>query len=88
MAYFCFKLYRMYDPLTMPLYLPALNPMTFFAVITIVLITVTIINACLCVHNFHRGLKPHINRKRNKEEEKTTELSSNLTQVPSRMMID
>ncbi|CAG8004096.1 unnamed protein product [Penicillium salamii] len=88
MAYFCFKLFRMYDPETKPLYLPALNPMTFFAVITLVLITVTIINACLCVHNFHRGLKPHINKKRNKEEEKNTELNSNLTQVPSRMMID
>lgn len=88
MAYFCFKLYRMYAPETKPLYLMALNPMTFFAIITLVLITITIINACLCVNNFHRGLKPHINKKRNKEEEKTTELSSNLTQVPSRMMID
>ncbi|KAJ5821498.1 uncharacterized protein N7525_010782, partial [Penicillium rubens] len=88
MAYFCFKLFRMYSPLTYFKYLPARPSMTFFAVITIILIVITIINACLCVHNFNRGLKPHINKKRNKEAEKTTELSSNLTQVPSRMMID
>ncbi|CAG7999995.1 unnamed protein product [Penicillium nalgiovense] len=88
MAYFCFKLFRMYSPLTYFKYLPARPSMTFFAIITIILIVITIINACLCVHNFNRGLKPHINKKRNKEAEKTTELSSNLTQVPSRMMID
>ena len=62
--------------------------MTFFAVITITLIIVTIIYAFMCVHNFNRGLKPHINKKKNKEAEKLTELSSNLTQIPSRMMID
>ncbi|CAG7934728.1 unnamed protein product [Penicillium nalgiovense] len=88
MAYFCFKLFRMYSPLTYFKYLPARPSMTFFAIITIILIVITIINACLCVHNFNHGLKPHINKKRNKEAEKTTELSSNLAQVPSRMMID
>ncbi|KAJ6080353.1 hypothetical protein N7467_010106 [Penicillium canescens] len=88
MGYFIFKLFRMYDPLTSPQYLPARPSMTFFAIITLVLIVITIINACLCTNNFNRGLKPHINKKKNKSEEKTTELSSNLTQVPSRMMID
>ncbi|KAJ5170197.1 uncharacterized protein N7500_002980, partial [Penicillium coprophilum] len=88
MAYFCFKLFRMWSPETYFKYLPARPSMTFFAIITIILIVITIINACLCTHNFNRGLKPHINKKKNKEAEKTTELSSNLTQVPSRMMID
>ncbi|OQE11456.1 hypothetical protein PENVUL_c002G06251 [Penicillium vulpinum] len=88
MAYFCFKLIRMYSPTTYFKYLPARPSMTFFAIITLILIVITIINACLCVHNFNRGLKPHINKKKTKEAEKTTELSSNLSQVPSRMMID
>ncbi|KAJ6129908.1 hypothetical protein N7512_002688 [Penicillium capsulatum] len=89
MAYFCFKLFRMYAPATRQKYLPAQASMTFFAIITIVLIVITIINACMCAHNFNRGLKPHINRKKNRSEEKTTELSSNIgAQVPSRMMID
>ncbi|EKV11270.1 UPF0658 Golgi apparatus membrane protein C23H3.04 [Penicillium digitatum] len=88
MAYFFFKLYRMWSPLTYFKYLPARPSMTFFAVITITLIIVTIIYAFMCVHNFNRGLKPHINKKKNKEAEKLTELSSNLTQIPSRMMID
>ncbi|KAJ6119300.1 hypothetical protein N7523_003580 [Penicillium sp. IBT 18751x] len=89
MAYFCFKLYRMYDPLTSPFYLPARPSMTFFAIITLVLIVITIVNACMCANNFNCGLKPHINKKRGPSEEKTTELSSNIAgQVPSRMMID
>lgn len=89
MAYFCFKLYRMYSPITFRQYLPARPSMTFFAIITIVLIVITIINACMCVYNFNRGLKPHINKKKVRPEEKTTELSSNVAgQVPSRMMID
>ncbi|KAL5356371.1 hypothetical protein BJX96DRAFT_105372 [Aspergillus floccosus] len=90
MAYFIFKLVRIYDPRTYVEYLPAQKSLTFFAVITLVLIVMTIINACMCMHNFHKGLKPHVNKKKaDKEAEKTTELSSNITgQVPSRMMID
>lgn len=90
MAYFCFKLYRMYAVATRNEYLPARASMTFFAIITLILIVVTIINACMCVNNFHCGLKPHITTKKAKPEEKTTELSSNMagTTVPSRMMID
>ncbi|KAE8149685.1 hypothetical protein BDV25DRAFT_130204 [Aspergillus avenaceus] len=90
MAYFLFKLVRMFDKNTYTTYLPAQKSLTFFAVITLVLIVMTILNACLCMKNFHKGLKPHINRKKaRKEAEKTTELSSNITgQVPNRMMID
>jgi len=90
MAYFVFKLFRMYAQATYADYLPARPSMTFFAVITLILIVITIINACMCVNNFHRGLKPHISKKKVKPEEKTTELSSNLASsaVPSRMMID
>ncbi|KAJ5911791.1 uncharacterized protein N7473_001094 [Penicillium subrubescens] len=89
MGYFCFKLFRMYAPATFPQYLPARPSMTFFAIITLILIVTTIINACICVHNFNCGLKPHINKKKGRPEEKTTELSDNVNgQVPSRMMID
>ncbi|KAJ5921753.1 hypothetical protein N7454_009227, partial [Penicillium verhagenii] len=90
MAYFVFKLFRMYAVATFTDYLPARPSMTFFAVITLILIVITIVNACLCVNNFHRGLKPHISKKKVKPEEKTTELSANLASVavPSRMMID
>lgn len=90
MAYFLFKLVRMYQPETYTDYLPARRSLTFFAVITLVLIVMTIANACMCMHNFHKGLKPHINKaKSSKEAEKTTELSSNVAgAIPGRMMID
>ncbi|KAB8068579.1 hypothetical protein BDV29DRAFT_195547 [Aspergillus leporis] len=92
MAYFLFKLVRIFSPQTYAEYNQAKRSLTFFAVVTLVLIVMTIINACMCMHNFHKGLKPHVNRKKaRKEAEKTTttELSSNITgQVPNRMMID
>ncbi|OJJ86567.1 uncharacterized protein ASPGLDRAFT_121628 [Aspergillus glaucus CBS 516.65] len=89
MAYFLFKLVRMYQPSFFKEYLPARRSLTFFAIITLVLIVLTIINACLCTANFNKGLKPHINRKKTREEEKTTELSTNVAgQMPTRMMID
>ncbi|KAL4912018.1 hypothetical protein BDW62DRAFT_216717 [Aspergillus aurantiobrunneus] len=90
MAYFLFKLVRMYQPSTENDYLPARRSLTFFAVITLILIIMTIVNACICMHNFHKGLKPHINKKKkDKEAEKnSTELSNVAGQVPNRMMID
>ena len=90
MAYFLFKLVRIYQPFYWKQYQPAQKSLTFFAIITIVLIVITIINGSMCMSNFSKGLKPHINRKKaRREEEKTTELSSNIGgQMPSRMMID
>ncbi|KAI5811453.1 hypothetical protein DFH27DRAFT_29431 [Peziza echinospora] len=93
MAYFLFKLVRMYnDKLRLHLYLPARRSLTSFAVITLLLITVTIANAILCMLNFNKGLKPHITkRKFPTEEEKhdMTEMSPHVAHpVPSRMTID
>ncbi|KAL3472927.1 hypothetical protein BJX99DRAFT_207510 [Aspergillus californicus] len=90
LAYFLFKLVRMYQPATADKYLPARRSLTFFAVITLVLIVMTIINACICMHNFHEGLKPHINKKKTRPdaEKNSTELSNVAGQVPNRMMID
>ncbi|KAL2003343.1 hypothetical protein VTN02DRAFT_4253 [Thermoascus thermophilus] len=90
LAYFLFKLVRMYQPEKYREYLPARRSLTFFAIITLVLIIMTIINACMCTHNFHKGLRPHISKKRVDPEEKTTELSSNMPggPMPTRMMID
>lgn len=89
MAYFLFKLVRMYQPSKLVEYLPARQSLTFFAVITLILIVMTIVNACMCTHNFHRGLKPHICKKRTPHDEKSTELSSKMPGgMPTRMMID
>ncbi|KAL3496604.1 hypothetical protein BJX62DRAFT_102455 [Aspergillus germanicus] len=93
MAYFLFKLVRMYQPATANDYLSARRSLTFFAIITLILIVMTITNACVCMHNFNKGLKPHINKKKKgKDAEKndnSTELSNVASeQVPARMMID
>lgn len=93
LAYFIFKLARMYQPSKAPDYLPVRKNLTSFAVLTIILIVLTIINACVCMANFDKGLKPHIlKRKIGSEEEKI----DNMTELPdlkhgpasSRMTID
>lgn len=93
LAYFIFKLARMYQPSHEQNYLPVRKTLTSFAAITIVLIVLTIINACFCTANFGMGLKPHIQKSRvNGESEKM----DNMTELPdikhgpvsSRMTID
>ena len=88
----------MYEPGHREAYFPARKELTTFAVLTIILIMMTIINACMCANNFNRGLKPYVTkRKLESQEEKnrytyTTEMttgpSGKLTPVPSRMTID
>lgn len=90
LAYFLFKLVRMYQPSREDEYLPARRSLTFFAVITILLILATIVNAIWCTTNFHKGLKPHLVRARSSgNDEKATEMGNRGPGgVPSRMMID
>lgn len=93
LAYFLFKLVRMYQNTSRAKrYLPARKSLTSFAVITIVLIILTIINATMCALNFRHGLKPYIaNRKVESEDEKPNMMEMpNLSHgpVPSRMTID
>lgn len=66
LAYFLFKLVRMYaaPPDRIKDYLPARKSLTSFAVITLLLVLATIVVACMCTHNFGKGLKPHIARRK------------------------
>jgi NADH:ubiquinone oxidoreductase subunit 6 (subunit J) len=66
LAYFLFKLIRMYaaNDRRKDDYLAARKSLTSFAVLTILLLVVTIITACVCTHNFNKGLKPHVNGKK------------------------
>jgi NADH:ubiquinone oxidoreductase subunit 6 (subunit J) len=66
LAYFLFKLVRMYaaDTTRLKDYHPARKSLTTFAVLTILLLLVTIVVACICTHNFNKGLKPHLTGKK------------------------
>lgn len=92
LAYFLFKLVRMYQPEREKPYVPVRKSLTTFAVITIILIIITIVNAVMCALNFRKGLKPYIaSRKLESEEEKPNMMEMpNLVHgpVPSRMTID
>lgn len=91
LSYFIFKLVRIYQPGYKASYEAVRKSLTAFAVITILLIILTITNAIICMRNFGLGLKPHLNSKR-KVEEKPDLNSINLQdvkpQIPSRMTID
>ena len=92
LAYFFFKLVRIYQPGFRDNYIAVQRSLTAFAVLTILLIILTIINALICMHNFGSGLKAHI-LKKDADEEKHPDansigLSDVKPQLPSRMTID
>ncbi|KAI8990930.1 hypothetical protein BDF20DRAFT_10457 [Mycotypha africana] len=60
-AYFIFKIYRIYDPSQRDKYKYVNETLTFFASVSLALVVLTIINAFLCYLNFGKGLKPHLN---------------------------
>ncbi|KAH8679857.1 hypothetical protein BGZ60DRAFT_428153 [Tricladium varicosporioides] len=95
LAYFIFKLTRMYTPPKKQDYESVRKTLTSFTVITIILIISTIINACVCMSNFDKGLKQHVmKRKIGAEEEKLDhmtelpDLKPGQGPVSSRMTID
>lgn len=92
LSYFIFKLVRIYQPPYSKGYKAVEKSLTAFAVITILLIILTIANAIICLRNFGSGLKTHLQSSSRKVEEKPDLNSINLqdvkTQVPSRMTID
>jgi len=91
LAYFFFKLVRIYQPLTQQFYVAVRRSLTAFAVLTILLIILTIINAFICMSNFGAGLKPHLGRRKGQDPEKEDANSYQLQdkgQLPSRMTID
>lgn len=69
MAYFFFKLVRMYDDSTdsgrkrVATYIPARRGLTTFATITLLLLFATIGNAVWCTFNFDKGLKNHLQKR-------------------------
>lgn len=75
LAYFIFKLARMYQASHETNYLPVRKSLTSFAVITIILIVLTIINASVCMANFNKGLRPHVMKRQiGGEEEKVVHM--------------
>ncbi|KAL7317728.1 hypothetical protein PS15m_004043 [Mucor circinelloides] len=59
-AYFIFKIYRIYDPSQSEKYKFVKEFLTFFASVSLALVVLTIINAFICCLNFGKGLKPHL----------------------------
>ncbi|KAH7027668.1 uncharacterized protein B0I36DRAFT_364840 [Microdochium trichocladiopsis] len=91
LAYFIFKLARIYDPGHAEAYRPVAKSLSAFAVLTIILIVCTIVNALVCMFNFGHGLKQHLNAPRQELDKDQVSYSLNdvkQPQIPSRMTID
>ncbi|KAF9198083.1 hypothetical protein BGZ49_001210 [Haplosporangium sp. Z 27] len=59
-AYFIFKVIRMYKGPKIPNYFGVSKFLTLFASLCMITILLTIANAVVCFRNFGRGLKPHL----------------------------
>ncbi len=93
LAWFFFKLVRIYEPGHKQNYTAVQKSLTAFAVLTILLILMTITNAFVCMHNFGSGLKNHILKRDTGEEKSSYDansigLSDIKQPLPSRMTID
>lgn len=92
LAYFFFKLVRIYQPGYSRGYDAVRRSLTAFAVLTIILIILTITNAFICMNNFGNGLKAHILRPAGpdpeKEDANSYQLNDQKPALPSRMTID
>ncbi|KAI0454844.1 hypothetical protein F5B21DRAFT_221740 [Xylaria acuta] len=92
LTYFIYKLARIYDPYQRQFYKPVQKSLTAFAVLTIILIILTIINALVCLFNFGHGLKQHLLKSSRQEMDKDQASYSmhdvKQPQIPSRMTID
>lgn len=87
LAYVTFKVARMYQPGYEESYLLIRKNLTSFAVVTIISIVLTIINASICMANFNKGLQPHIIRQ---QIGRCEESAIQMTELPgsSRVMLD
>lgn len=93
LAYFLFKLVRMYQPGQADKYASGRRSLTAFAVMAVVLIVVTVVNAMVCTHNFKMGLKQVASPKKSYsnglDEMEHFEINPHLLPTPSsRMLID
>ncbi|CCG83673.1 protein of unknown function [Taphrina deformans PYCC 5710] len=64
MAYFLFKLIRMYSGPKKSLYGSAKRPLVTFAILTLALLIASIVNASICMRNFGKGLKNYVHQRR------------------------
>ncbi|MBA7496215.1 hypothetical protein ES702_06814 [subsurface metagenome] len=78
LSYFVYKMVRMYTGKTADQYKAARTELTTFAILTIVLLLCTIVVACMCVHNFGKGLEPYVRsgKSKTKSNEERMEIGS------------
>jgi hypothetical protein len=92
LAYFFFKLVRIYQPSHRGHYEAVKKSLTAFAVMTILLIILTIVNAFICMSNFGQGLRDHLVKPKGhdleKEDANSYQLQDQKPVLPSRMTID
>ncbi|KAK3335336.1 hypothetical protein B0T19DRAFT_5359 [Cercophora scortea] len=92
LGYFFFKLVRIYQPGRKEHYQAVQRSLTAFAVLTIILIILTIINAFICMSNFGAGLKAHLVKPKGSDLEKddlnSYQMNDQKPTLPSRMTID
>ncbi|KAI1267697.1 hypothetical protein F5Y18DRAFT_308464 [Xylariaceae sp. FL1019] len=91
LTYFIYKLARIYEPSQAAIYMPVRKSLTAFAVLTIILIVLTITNALVCMFNFGHGLKQHLLKAPQAgvdKDQQSYSMNDVKAAQPSRMTID
>ena len=93
LAYFIFKLVRIYSGDKTYLYAPAQKPLTTFAALSLPLVIATIVISTIVTLNFGKGLKPHLRRSPSDADEEDKHYMNEMAPhphgpVPSRMVIE
>ncbi|KAI3630108.1 hypothetical protein MIR68_011543 [Amoeboaphelidium protococcarum] len=81
-AYFVFKLVRMYTPSQEFKYLYSRKFLTFFALLNLLFVLITLVISVLCLLNFDKGLKQHINNQsRGRQSQSAAQGGQEMTQT-------
>ncbi|KAI3643242.1 hypothetical protein MP228_012797 [Amoeboaphelidium protococcarum] len=81
-AYFVFKLVRMYTPSQEFKYLYSRKFLTFFALLNLLFVLITLVISVLCLLNFDKGLKQHIsNQSRGRQSQSAAQGGQEMTQT-------
>lgn len=89
LAYFIFKLFRIYQHAAQ--YMPVRKSLTAFAVLAIMLLICTVINAFYCMNNYGNGLRTHLLKSKavpEKSDDGSVDMHHLKPTAPTRMTID
>lgn len=86
MACFALTLVRMHSPSDSADFKSVRISLTLFASVSLLLMLLTLINSVMCIVNFNKGLKPHVNPTK-KRRKNSVALELQESETPTRFLL-